>query len=189
MHALVNSRAHHLQANHCRGGGQPRVCSTSCDLDVPAGPLAAQKGYHVSFENPPSARSWSLDVVKDTMAAIGADTYKTDSCAWGHVDPESGKPVKKEQCVASTACLSSLVRRCTCYSGPGRCPSGVHQRVHGSMSMPVVGDTAPAVGGKCINRSTWAGAYPEDLCRAWAQVVRASIAGISGRPLAASSWR
>jgi len=54
-----------------------------------------RRGYHVSFENPPSARSWKLDIVKDTIAAIGADKYKTDSCAWGHVDPESGKPVKK----------------------------------------------------------------------------------------------
>ena len=127
-----------------------------------------KRGYHVSFENPPSARSWKLDIVKNTVAAIGADTYKTDSCAWGHVDPVNGKPVKKEQCVASTASLSSLVRRCTCYSGPGRCPAGIHQRVEGCMT----------VGGKCIRRSEWAGAYPEDLCRAWAQVARASIAGI-----------
>ena len=129
-----------------------------------------KKGYHVSFENPPSARSWNLDIVKNTMAAIGADAYKADSCAWGHVDPVSGKPVKKEQCVASTACLSSLVRRCTCYPGPGRCPAGIHERVQGCIG--------PAVGGKRINRSTWAGAYPEDFCRAWAQVVRASIAGM-----------
>ena len=34
-----------------------------------------KKGYHVSFENPPSARSWKLDIVKNTMAAIGADAY------------------------------------------------------------------------------------------------------------------
>ena len=54
-----------------------------------------KRGYHVSFENPPSARSWKLDIVKNTVAAIGADTYKTDSCAWGHVDPVNGKPVKK----------------------------------------------------------------------------------------------
>ena len=29
-----------------------------------------KKGYHVSFENPPSARSWKLDIVKNTVAAI-----------------------------------------------------------------------------------------------------------------------
>ena len=124
-----------------------------------------KKGYHVSFENPPSARSWKLDIVQNTMAAIGANAYKTASCAWGHVDPESGKPVRKEQCVASTADLSSLVKRCTCYSGPGRCPSYIHQTVEGNMK----------IDGKCIRRSVWAGAYPEDLCRSWAQVVRASI--------------
>ena len=124
----------------------------------------------MSFENPPSARSWKLAFVKNTVAAIGADTYKADSCAWGHIDPVSGKPVKKEQCVASTACLSSLVRRCTCYSGPGRCPAGIHELVQGSM--------LDAIGGKRIQRSRWAGTYPEDLCRAWAQVVRASIASI-----------
>ena len=117
-------------------------------------PWQSKKGYHVSFENPPSARSWKLDIVQNTMAAIGANAYKTASCAWGHVDPESGKPVRKEQCVASTADLSSLVKRCTCYSG-GRW----------------------AVGGKPtrVGRSEWASAYPEDLCRAWAQVVRANI--------------
>ena len=133
-----------------------------------------KRGYHMSFENPPTARSWKLDIVKDTMVAIGAAKYKSDSCAWGHVDPVSGKPVKKEQCVASTANLSSLVRRCTCYSGPGRCPSGIHERVHGALLIP------SAVGGKAtsILRSKWAGAYPEDLCREWAQVVRASIEGI-----------
>ena len=84
------------------------MCSSSCDLDMSAGSLAAQKKYHVSFENPPSARSWKLDIVKNTVAAIGANTYKTDSCAWGHADPVSGKPVKKSSvaCVASTASLS-----------------------------------------------------------------------------------
>ena len=41
----------------------------------------SKKGYHVSFENPPSARSWKLDIVQDTMAAIGANAYKTASCA------------------------------------------------------------------------------------------------------------
>ena len=44
MHVLVIYLSHHSQINHCRGGGAPRVCSSSCDLDVPAGPLAAQKG-------------------------------------------------------------------------------------------------------------------------------------------------
>ena len=53
------------------------------------------KGYHASFENPPAARSWPLDIVNDTMAAVGAKKYKTDSCSWGHVDPMSGKPVNK----------------------------------------------------------------------------------------------
>ena len=51
------------------------------------------KGYHASFENPPAARSWPLDIVNDTMAAVGAKKYKTDSCSWGHVDPMSGRPV------------------------------------------------------------------------------------------------
>ena len=38
------------------------------------------------------------------------------------------------------------------------------------------GDTALlAVGGKRILRSKWAGAYPEDLCREWAQFLRATF--------------
>ena len=49
----------------------------------------------MSFENPPSARPWKLDIVKNTVAAIGANPYKTDSGAWGHADPVSGKPVKR----------------------------------------------------------------------------------------------
>ena len=41
------------------------------------------------------------------------------------------------------------------------------------------GDTAvPAVGGKRILRGKWADAYPEDLCREWAQFVRAIIADL-----------
>ena len=129
------------------------------------------KGYHVSFENPPAARSWKLDIVQNTLATIGANTYKTDSCAWGHVDPISGKPVKKQQCLASTANLSGLVRRCSCYSGPGRCPAGVHEVVHGTVAIQ------PAVGGtmRSIRRSKWAAAYPEKLCREWAAIVRSNI--------------
>ena len=47
-------------------------------------------------------------MIKNTVAAVGANTYKIDSCAWGHADPVSGKPVKKSSvaCVASTASLS-----------------------------------------------------------------------------------
>ena len=171
--AHITSKATIAEEEESRECALPHVILT-CQLAL----WQHKKGYHVSFENPPSARSWTLDIVKNTVAAIGADTYKADSCAWGHVDPVSGKPVKKEQCVASTACLSSLRRRCTCYSGPGRCPSGIHQVVDGCFVMPLaVGDTF-FVGGKRIKRSRWAGAYPEGFCRAWAQVVRASIAGM-----------
>ena len=86
---------------------------------------------HVSFENPPKCASWRLDVVERTLAAIGAKKYFFDSCAWDHTDPVSKKPIKKQQCVASTADLSGLCRRCACHAGRGRCPRGVHEVVQG----------------------------------------------------------
>ena len=60
-------------------------------------------------------------------------------------------------------------------SVPGRNPSA-SERMH--VEPLAAGDTEPVVGGKRIKRNKWAGAYPEDFCRAWAQVVRASVAGV-----------
>ena len=120
---------------------------------------ASQK-YHMSFENPPRCASWRMDITQDTLAAIGATKYFFDSCAWGHRDPGNGKPYKKGQCIASTGNLSSLVRKCTCGSG-----KDVHQVVEGMVSILLPGAT------KRMRRSTYAGAYPKEMCKAWAKTV------------------
>ena len=124
---------------------------------------------HVSFENPPRCASWRLDIVEHTLAAIGAKKYFFDSCAWGHADPVSKKPIKKQQCVASTADLSGLRRRCACHAGRGRCPRGIHEVVQGAIVFP---------SGKRITRSAWSAAYPVSLCDAWAQIVKECVLAI-----------
>ena len=120
----------------------------------------ASHKLHISLENPPKCASWRMDITRDTLAAIGAKKYFFDSCAWGHRDPGNGKPYKKTQCIASTGDLSSLVRTCTCGSG-----KGVHQIVEGLVSILLPGAT------KKMRRSTYAGAYPKELCKAWAEAV------------------
>ena len=124
---------------------------------------ASQK-YHISLENPPKCASWRMDITQDTLAAIGATKYYFDSCPWGHRDPGNGKPYKKAQCIASTGNLSSLVRKCTCGS-----EKDVHQRVEGMVSILLPGTT------KRMRRSTYAGAYPKELCKAWAKAVQGQV--------------
>ena len=127
---------------------------------------ASQK-CHISMENPPKCASWRMDITRETLAAIGAKQYFFDSCGWGHRDPGNGKPYKKTQCVASTGNLSSLVRKCTCGSG-----KHVHQIVEGMVSILLPGMT------QRIRRSTYAGAYPKELCKAWANAVQSHVRAI-----------
>ena len=119
---------------------------------------------HISLENPPKCVSWGLDIMKDTLAAIGAKKFVFDSCPWGHRDPGNRKPYKKPQCIASTADLSCLVRHCRCGKG-----KHVHQRVEGLVDVLLPGHT------KRMRRSTYTGAYPLALCKAWAAAVRANV--------------
>ena len=119
---------------------------------------------HVSLENPPACASWCLDIVTSTLAATGATKVVFDSCAWGHRDPGNGKPYKKSQCIASTADLSKLIRHCSCGK-----QVGIHQRVEGMVSILLPGHA------RKMRRSTFAGAYPKQLCTAWANIVRAAV--------------
>ena len=117
----------------------------------------------MSFENPPGAASWNLDIVQRTLAEAKMQRVYFDSCAWGHCDVESGKPYLKRQCIAASASvdLSPLARKCTCPGGRAR---GVHQVVEGTVRVP--GEQ------KAVSRSTKSGEYPTALCRAWAQLVK-----------------
>ena len=124
----------------------------------------ASHKLHVSMENPPKCASWRMDITRDTLAAIGATKYFFDSCAWGHRDPGNGKPYKKAQCIASTGNLSTLARKCTCGSG-----KHVHQIVEGMVSILLPGMT------RRMRRSTYAGAYPKELCKAWANAVQRHV--------------
>ena len=136
----------------------------------------ASRGRFCSFEQPPGAASWELDIVQDMlrgdlmsiMPAIGGMHYrpmrvfKFDSCAWGHIDPGNGMPYKKAQRFASNGDMASLCRKCS--------RQHVHQIVEGVVS------GGPRHGAR---RSVVAGEYPMDFCMAWARVIK------NCRPLAA----
>ena len=129
--------------------------------------LAQWQGQHqrrVSLENPPSCASWCMDIMRSTLAAIGAKKFVFDSCAWGHRDPGNGKPYKKAQCIASNVDLSGLVRHCSCGK-----QKGIHERVEGVVSILLPGQT------RRMRRSTYAGAYPKALCTAWARIIKAHV--------------
>ena len=88
-----------------------------------------QHNLIMSFENPPGAQSWRLDIVLQTMRITGMKQVYFDSCAWGHHDPVSMKPYLKPQCIAASVDLSPLERRCSCAGGR---KAGVHERIEGS---------------------------------------------------------
>ena len=129
----------------------------------------AHLGRYCSFEQPPQAASWHLDIVQDMlrghrmsiMPATGGmplrpmGLFNFDSCAWGHTDPGNGLPYKKAQRFASNADMSSLCRKC--------CRQHVHQIVDG------VVQGGPRHGER---RSVVAGEYPMDFCMAWARVIK-----------------
>ena len=115
-------------------------------------------GKQFSMEQPPQAMSWGLDIMDDMVEACGMRKHFFASCAWNHRDPGSGILYLKKQCVASFADLSVLERSCQCTT--------LHQKVEGVVC------SGPEKGRK---RSSVSGAYPVDLCAAWAHAIRSSL--------------
>jgi len=128
-----------------------------------------------SFEHPPTAASWDLDLLQEFLASgtsqtgptvvagnnmLKVEKYIFDSCRWGHQDPGNGKLYRKRQCFASNADLSRLCLRCVC---------GVrHQIVEGTV------DSGPRKG---TSRALVAGEYPWAFCVAWANLIKSASGG------------
>ena len=128
-----------------------------------------------SFEHPPTASSWNLDLLQELVASGTSQTgptvvagnnmlkmekYIFDSCRWGHQDPGNGKLYRKRQCFASNADLSPLCLRCVCCVR--------HQVVEGTV------DSGPRKG---TRRSLVAGEYPWAFCVAWADLIKSASGG------------
>ena len=128
-----------------------------------------------SFEHPPTASSWNLDLLQELVASGTSQTgptvvagnnmlkmekYIFDSCRWGHQDPGNGKLYRKRQCFASNADLSPLCLRCVCCVR--------HQVVEGKV------DSGPRKG---TRRAVVAGEYPWAFCVAWAHLIKLASGG------------
>ena len=128
-----------------------------------------------SFEHPPTASSWNLDLLQELVASGTSQTgptvvagnnmlkmekYIFDSCRWGHQDPGNGKLYRKRQCFASNADLSPLCLRCVCCVR--------HQVVEGQV------DSGPRKG---TRRSLVACEYPWAFCVAWADLIKSASGG------------
>ena len=111
-----------------------------------------------SFEQPPTAASWRLDIIEELVSSLAAGNVVFDSCAWGHRDPGNNMPYLKRQRLIGNVSLASLVRRCSCQSA--------HQAVEGTIT------SGPRRGWK---RSVVAGEYPLEFCRAFADLIRAHV--------------
>ena len=111
-----------------------------------------------SFEQPPTAASWRLDIVRELVSSLAAGNVVFDSCAWGHRDPGNNMPYLKRQRLIGNVSLASLVRRCSCQVP--------HQTVEGTIT------GGPRRG---VKRSVVAGEYPLEFCRALADLIRAHV--------------
>ena len=136
-------------------------------------PTATKRWF--SFEHPPTASSWNLDLLQELVASgtsqtgptvvagnnmLKVEKYIFDSCRWGHQDPGNGKLYRKRQCFASNADLSPLCLRCVCCVR--------HQLAEGTV------DSGPRKG---TRRSLVAGEYPWAFCVAWADLIKSASGG------------
>ena len=109
------------------------------------------RGRHVSVENPPRSRSWSLDIVQDILAVGRLQKMNTDMCQWGCRDPVSGRYHKKGMTIASSFGIECLSRKC-------HGDEHDHERIVGRISLGPM---------KGIARTTLSGKYPALFCEAW----------------------
>ena len=107
----------------------------------------------VSLENPQTSRLWQFGPIRDLFKIRGMSFLTLHMCAFN-------QPYKKPTSILTNmSWLCALQRRC---SG-----GHVHQQLRGSESVVIDGKRHTR------NRTTGAGAYPESLCRLWAQLLRA----------------
>ena len=109
------------------------------------------RGRYFLVENPAGSLAWAFEgIMFRLIESCNANYVVSDQCAYGAIDLDSGKPIRKPTGWLSNSepLLNALGRRC-------RCKWGAHQQVLGSNSKGA--------------RSRQAAAYPPDLCRAVCQ--------------------
>ena len=118
----------------------------------------ASRWRHSSIENPQGSLAWSLDIVQDMIKASKMSYVDMDLCAWGAIDPCSGKFYHKTMRLACTFNVESLMRRCP--------KDHEHEIVQGKLKgSPFKGRTRSAISGQ----------YPLPLCDAWASLAKRLI--------------
>ena len=113
---------------------------------------------HVSVENPPFCRSWSLELVEDMLHQYCLSTVDFDCCMYGSVDPGNLMSYKKAMRIACSIDLRALRIRCNKMHR--------HQTVHGAVQ------SGPRKG---TRRSRVSGEYNVDLCKRWVSIMRVAI--------------
>ena len=108
----------------------------------------------VSLENPQTSRLWQFGPIRDLFKIRGMFFLTLHMCAYN-------QPYKKPTSILTNmSWLRALQKRCD--------GGHAHQQLRGSESVIIDGIC------QTRNRTTGAGAYPESLCRLWAQLLRAN---------------
>ena len=112
-----------------------------------------EQGCSFSIENPTSSLVWSCPGVKRLLRLPGVRLVRFDQCEYNlrFCDSKPNQRVKKDTTLLTNAPLDGLFRRC----------SKTHEHVQ------VVGNVKTSKGWQ--HRSVLAGAYPRQLCHAWAR--------------------
>ena len=114
-------------------------------------------GRYYLVENPGGSLAWTFDGILARLLDEGGGKFvMNDQCAYGKVDKESGRPVRKTTGWISNSkmLLNSIGKRCTC-------PAGAHEPILGSNRFGV--------------RSKQAAEYPLPLCKAICQGLRETM--------------
>lgn len=116
--------------------------------------LCSHLGVYWSIENPRTSRLWEFPAIEELLALDGASYVDFTMCGYG-------QPFKKPtRILTNCPALKSLA----CFCNHGR-----HAEV-------LKGRTWSEQHG-WVNRTSLAGAYPNELCKKWVQIIRQQLEG------------
>lgn len=163
----VFSRARRNITNHVKSRKKELV---GCELAFLSAELAIfchHNGIFWSIENPRSSRLWEFPAILNVMSLQGVHCVDFPMCAY--------KQNFKKPTRILTNCpeLLELHRECVHHRHP--------EILKGRVFDPIKG---------WINRTSLAGSYPPELCRQWAQCVKASLLGLHAqkKPETSCPW-
>lgn len=123
--------------------------------------LLHEHGSKFTLENPRTSYAWMTPKVVDLISSCGCTVVHFDQCQYGLKIPDSnnilGLAKQATSMVGTMPNLHRLERACD------------HSRTH----VPVIGGVKRK--GKWQKRSALAGAYPKQLCAAYAKAFRAAF--------------